>query len=312
MKKIVFLDRSTFPKRILIPKLKFKNKWKNYAFTEQNQIVKRIRDANVIVTNKTKLTQNELKEARFLELIAITATGTNIIDINFCRKNNIKLCNLQNYASTSVAEHVFTLALNLIKQIKGLENDINTEIWQRKKVFALLDRSIEDLNGKTIGIIGKGAIGKQVAKISKAFNMKVNFFSVRGYKRSNFKKFLSNCDILTIHCPLENNTINLISTNELKLMKKSSIIINTARGGIINEKDLVNALRKKLIAGAGIDVATTEPPKKNHPYYSIIDNSNFIWTPHTAWASNATLNNAVHQLIDNINSFYRNRPKNLV
>ena len=200
----------------------------------------------------------------------------------------------------------------MIKQIKGLEKDIQTDIWQKRKVFALLNRSIGDLNGKTIGIIGKGAIGKQVKKISKAFDMKASFFSARDFKRSDLINFLSKCDILTIHCPLEKNTLNLITFKELKLMKKTSIIINTARGGIINEHDLVAAIKKNIIAGAGIDVATTEPPKKNHPYYNIIDKPNFIWTPHTAWASNATLNNAVNQLINNINSFYRNQPKNLV
>lgn len=312
MKKIVFLDRDTFPKTILIPKLKFKHKWKNYSFTKQEQVIERIKSANIIVTNKTKLSQKELDAAKALELIAITATGTNIVDLNFCRKNNIRLCNLRNYASISVAEHVFALALNLIKQIKGLEKDIKTDIWQERKVFALLNRSIGDLNSKTIGIIGKGAIGKQVKKISTAFNMKVIFFSVRNFKKSDFKSFLSKCDILSIHCPLNKNTLDLITVKELRFMKKSSIIINTARGGIVNENDLVTAINKKMIAGAGIDVAITEPPKKTHPYYKIINRPNFIWTPHTAWASNATLSNAVDQLIDNINSFYLNKPKNLV
>ena len=312
MKTVVFLDRDTFPKKILIPKLKFKHNWKNYRFTEPGQVIQRIKNANIIVTNKTKLSATALRAAKSLELIAITATGTNIVDLNFCRKNNISLCNLRDYASISVAEHVFAITLNLIKQIKGLEKDIQTDIWQKRKVFALLNRSIGDLNGKTIGIIGKGAIGKQVKKISKAFDMKASFFSARDFKRSDFINFLSKCDILTIHCPLEKNTLNLITFKELKLMKKTSIIINTARGGIINEHDLVAAIKKNIIAGAGIDVATTEPPKKNHPYYNIIDKPNFIWTPHTAWASNATLNNAVNQLINNINSFYRNQPKNLV
>ena len=312
MKTVVFLDRDTFPKKMLIPKLKFRHNWKNYRFTKADQVIQRIKNANIIVTNKTKLSASDLRTAKSLELIAITATGTNIVDLNFCKKNNIHLCNLRDYASISVAEHVFAITLNLIKQIKGLEKDIKTDIWQKRKVFALLNRSIGDLNGKTIGIIGKGAIGNQVNEISKAFKMKVNFFSARDFKRSDFKNFLSRCDILTIHCPLEKNTLNLITIKELRLMKKTSILINTARGGIVNEHDLVTAIKQNIIAGAGIDVATTEPPKKSHPYYNIIDKPNFIWTPHTAWASNTTLNNAVNQLIDNINSFYRNQPKNLV
>ena len=312
MKNIVFLDRDTFPKRITIPKLKFKNNWKNYPFTEKKEIVSRIRKAHIIVTNKTKLDYSTLKHAKNLELIAITATGTNIIDLNYCRKNKVSVCNLRNYASISVAEHVFALILSLSKQIKGLEKDIKTNIWQKRKVFALLNRQISDLHNKNIGIIGKGSIGNQVKKIAKSFNMNVDFFSVRKFNKKDFKKFLSKCDIISIHCPLEKNTFNLITLKELKMMKKSAIIINTARGGIINETDLVDAIVKKNIAGAGIDVTSTEPPKKAHPYYKIINNENFLWTPHTAWASDRTLKLAIKQLIDNINSYYENVSKNLV
>ena len=310
MKEIVFLDSDTFPKRIEFPKLKFKNKWKNYRFTEHSQVCERIKNAHIIVTNKTKLSKEVLEKSKYLELIAITATGTNIIDLNYCKKNKINVCNLRDYASVSVAEHVFTLILSLYKQIKGLEKDIQTNVWQKKKVFALLNRKISDLNNRKIGIIGKGSIGKQVKKLSKVFNMNVKFFSVKNYKKVEFKKFLSDCDILTIHCPLEKNTINLITLNELKMMKNSAILINTARGGIVNEKDLVTALNKNLIAGAGIDVASKEPPDKYHPFYKIINKPNFIWTPHTAWASDETLHAAVKQLIDNINSYYLKKPKN--
>ncbi len=312
MKNIVFLDRDTFPKKISIPKLNFKNSWKNYPFTKKKEIISRIKNAHIIVTNKTQLEGSTLKYANNLELIAITATGTNIIDLDYCKDNKISVCNLRDYASISVAEHVFALILSLSKQIKGLEKDIKTNIWQKRKVFALLNRQISDLNGKNLGIIGKGSIGKKVKKIASSFNMHVQFFSVRKFDKAQFKKFLSKNDIITIHCPLNKNTLNLIRTKELMIMKKNSIIINTARGGIINEIDLVKAIQKKTIAGAGIDVATTEPPKKNHPFYKIINKENFLWTPHTAWGSERTLNLAIKQLINNINSYYMNKPKNLV
>ena len=204
------------------------------------------------------------------------------------------------------------MILALLKQIKGLEKDIKKNIWQTRKVFALLSKKIQNLNGKTIGIIGKGSIGLKVAKLSKAFGMKVSFLSAQNLKKSNLNKFLKEIDILTIHCPLNKNTENLISLKELKLMKQDSIIINTARGGIINERDLVHALNKKIISAAGIDVTTMEPPKKTHPYYRIINSPNFIWTPHTAWASDETLKNALDQLIENINAYYLGKPKNLV
>mgnify|MGYP001160800629 FL=1 len=311
-KNIVFLDRDTFPEGFKIPPLKINAKWKYYGFTTDKQVSSRIKNAHVIVNNKVNLTSKNLKDANNLELIAISATGTNIIDLQYCKTKGIAVTNLRDYASDSVAEHVLAMILTLLKQLKGLEKDIKKNIWQTRKVFALLSKKIQNLNGKTIGIIGKGSIGLKVAKLSKAFGMKVKFISARNLKRKDLVRFLKNIDILSIHCPLNKNTENLISIKELRLMKKDSIIINTARGGIVNEKDLVHALNKRIIGAAGIDVTTLEPPKKTHPYYKIINSPNFIWTPHTAWASDETLKNALDQLIENINSFYSGKPKNLV
>jgi len=311
-KNVVFLDRDTFPEGFIIPPLKINAKWKYYGFTSDKQVSNRIEDAHIIVNNKVNLTSKNLNGANKLELIAISATGTNIVDLEYCKSKGIAVTNLRDYASDSVAEHVLAMILTLFKQIKGLEKDIKKNIWQTRKVFALLSKKIQNLNGKTIGIIGKGSIGLKVAKLSKAFGMKVRFLSAKKLKKSDLSKFLKNIDILTIHCPLNKNTENLISLKELKLMKKDSMVINTARGGIINEADLVYALNKKIISSAGIDVTTMEPPRRNHPYYKIINSPNFIWTPHTAWASDETLKNALDQLIENINSFYLGKPKNLV
>ena len=311
-KNVVFLDRDTFPEGFIIPPLKINAKWKYYGFTSDKQVSNRIKDAHIIVNNKVNLTSKNLKGANNLELIAISATGTNIVDLEYCKSKGIAVTNLRDYASDSVAEHVLAIILTLLKQIKGLEKDIKKDIWQTRKVFALLSKKIQNLNGRTIGIIGKGSIGLKVAKLSKAFGMKVRFLSAKKLKKSDLSKFLKNIDILTIHCPLNKNTENLISLKELKLMKKDSMVINTARGGIINEADLVYALNKKIISSAGIDVTTMEPPRRNHPYYKIINSPNFIWTPHTAWASDETLKNALDQLIENINSFYLGKPKNLV
>ena len=302
-KKIIFLDRDTFPDDIKIPALKINASWKYYGYTTDSQVASRIRDANIIVNNKVNLTSKNLQGAKNLELIAISATGTNIVDLEYCKSKKIAVTNLRNYASDSVAEHVLAMILTLLKQLKGLEKDIKKNVWQTRKVFALLSQKIQNLNGKTIGIIGK---------LSKVFGMKVKFISARNLKRIDFVKFLKNIDILSIHCPLDKNTENLITIKELRLMKKNSIIINTARGGIVNEKDLVHALNKKIISAAGIDVTTMEPPKKTHPYYKIINSPNFIWTPHTAWASDETLKNALDQLIENINAYYLGKPKNLV
>ena len=186
-----------------------------------------------------------------------------------------------------------------------LEGDIETNIWQKRKVFALLSKRIQNLKGKLLGIIGKGSIGRKVAKISKDFGIQTKFISARNLKKSDLNRFLNEIDILSIHCPISKYTKDLITLKEMKIMKKDSIIINTARGGIVNEEDLVYALKHKIIGGAGIDVTTKEPPKRNHPYYSINNMPNFIWTPHTAWAADETLANALDQLIENINSFFQ-------
>ena len=311
-KKIVFLDRSTFPKNCLFPKIDFNHSWKTYNFTKKSDVRRRIRNANIIITNKIELNKSNLVHAKKLELIAITATGTNIIDLDYCKKNNISVCNLIDYASISVSEHVLTLMLTLSKNIKGLENDINNKLWQKRKVFALLSREINDLYGKTMGIIGKGSIGLKVGRLTKAFGMNTKFFSVRNYKKNDFKKFISSLDYLSIHCPLNSSTQDLITMKELRIMKKNLILINTARGGIVNEIDLTKALKRKIIAGAGIDVTSKEPPHSSHAYYSVLNKSNFIWTPHTAWASRETLQEAINQLIENINSFYKGKKRNIV
>tara|TARA_S200000501_G_C20811356_1_gene738536 strand:- start:692 stop:1633 length:942 start_codon:yes stop_codon:yes gene_type:complete len=311
-KNIVFLDSSTFPKNVSFPKLDFNHNWRSYKFTSISEVKKRIKKADIIITNKVELNKYNLSTAKNLELIAITATGTNIIDLDYCKKHNISVCNLRNYASVSVSEHVLTLMLTLSKNIKGLEKDIGKKLWQKRKVFALLSRKIYDLHGKTLGIIGKGSIGLKVGKLARAFGMKVQYFSVRNYTNTQFIKFITSVDYLSVHCPLNKNTKNLITFKELKLMKKNLILINTARGGIVNEEDLVKALKKNIIAGAGIDVATKEPPKPSHAYYKILNQSNFIWTPHTAWASEETLQEAINQLIANINSFYQGKKRNIV
>lgn len=311
-KSIVFLDSATFPNHLKFNKINFPHTWKNHKTTSSTQVITRIKTAHVLVNNKVNLGKKELIHAKNLELIALTATGTNTVDLDYCRKNNIKVCNLRNYASVTVAEHVFALILNLLRQIKGLENDISSGLWQKQKVFSMVSRRVFNLHGKKIGIIGKGSIGLQVAKFANAFGMSVEFLSVQQLKKNQLENFLKRQDIVSLHCPLNKNTENLITLKEIKLMKKTAIIINTARGGIVNEQDLVTSIRKKIIAGAGIDVTTTEPPKKNHSYYQIIKHSNFIWTPHTAWASEEALKTSLDQLILNINRFYLGKPRNLV
>ena len=210
-KKIVFLDSSTFPNHLKFNKVKFPHAWRNYKTTSPEEVINRIKDAHIIVNNKVDLGPNELIHAKKLELIALTATGTNIIDLEYCYKNSIKVCNLRDYASTTVAEHAFALMLVIMRQIKGLEEDIGSGLWQKQKIFTMVNRRVFNLNNKKIGIIGKGSIGKQVAKLARAFSMQVEFISAQNLKKAQLHKFLKKQDIITLHCPLNKNTKDLIA-----------------------------------------------------------------------------------------------------
>tara|TARA_Y200000002_G_C22612741_1_gene634594 strand:+ start:248 stop:1195 length:948 start_codon:yes stop_codon:yes gene_type:complete len=305
--KIVFLDRATFGNDCKIKKPDFPHTWVEYQLTKKDQVLKRTRDADIIITNKVILKNEYLKKLDNLKFISIPSTGTNIIDLEFCKKLGIKVSNIRNYANDSVAEHVLGLIIYLTKKIGLVNQDIKKGKWQKKVTFGAFLRTIPILKGKKIGIIGKGSTGKALSKISKGFGMKVTFFSARKYKERDFIKFLSTQDIISIHCPLATNTMNLISMKHIKSMKKDIILINSARGGIINENDLVSAIQKNLIGGAGVDVVSQEPPKKNHPYFKILSKPNFILTPHTAFATTESLQLGMDMTIENINNFYKGR-----
>lgn len=309
MKKlnIVFLDRATFGNDCKIKKPNFPHNWIEHQLTKKSQVFNRVKDADIIITNKVILKNEFLKKLKKLKFIAIPSTGTNIIDLMYCKKLGIKVSNIRNYANDSVAEHVFGLIIYLTKKIGLVNDDIKKGKWQKRKTFGAFLRTIPILKGKKIGIIGKGSTGKALAKISRGFGMKVTFFSARKFKEIEFIKFLSCQDIVSIHCPLADNTKNLITMKHIKKMKKNIILINSARGSIINEKDLVTAIQNNLIGGAGVDVVSKEPPPANHPYFKIISKPNFILTPHTAFATTESLQLGMDMTIENINCFYKGR-----
>ena len=303
---IVFLDRATF---------EMTAKLRNQIFLiigssinlQKKSSIHRVKDADIIITNKIILKKEFLKKLKKFKFISIPSTGTNIIDLMYCKKLGIKVSNIRNYANDSVAEHVLGLIIYLTKKIGLVNDDIKKGKWQKRKTFGAFLRTIPILKGKKIGIIGKGSTGKALAKISRGFGMKVTFFSARKFKEIEFIKFLSCQDIVSIHCPLADNTKNLITMKHIKKMKKNIILINSARGSIINEKDLVTAIQNNLIGGAGVDVVSKEPPPANHPYFKIISKPNFILTPHTAFATTESLQLGMDMTIENINCFYKGR-----
>lgn len=289
--------------------------WTFYGNTKPQQLHDRIKNADIVVSNKVVLDKESLSRAAQIKLVCIAATGTNNIDLKAAQKYQIPVCNITHYATHSVPEHVFRLILSLYGRL--MENSaasIQGE-WSQSPYFCLLDYPPQDLHGKTIGIVGYGDLGRAVAKIAQAFDMKVLLA-----KRDNndhrdarlpLSELLPQVDILSLHCPLTEENQHLISTQEFSLLPEHALLINTARGPLVDEAALLQALQHKQIAGAGLDVLAEEPPSADHPLLNSGLN-NLIITPHIAWASQQSRQRLVDQLADNIIGFAQGRPRNLL
>lgn len=276
-----------------------------YPTTEPALLEHRIRDAEMIIVNKVNLDATILKQAPRLKLICIVATGTNNVNLQAATEQGIVVTNIRGYANHSVAQHVFALILSLYRSLNQYQYAIRHGDWHRSNIFCLLDYPITDLQGKILGIIGYGELGKSVANLAECLGMNVcvskHHRNDSGAKFLPLKEVLGKSDIVSLHCPLTVDTHHLIDEEELKLMKKTALLINTARGGIVNEAALAKALQQDWIAGAGIDVLEVEPPDGSSPLTP--DTRNLILTPHIAWASQSARQSIVDQLVMIINSY---------
>jgi glycerate dehydrogenase len=314
MQRIVFLDRDALIANVRPPS--FEHVWQEYAESAPDQVVERLRDATIAVVNKISLREPELAELPQLKLIAVAATGVDIVDLESCRRRGIAVSNVRGYASHAVPEHALMLMLALSRNLINHRNDIEQGAWQQAKHFCLFNHSIRDLHGMTLGIVGYGGLGQAVEKLASAFGMKVLISERKGVKevrtgRTSFDEIISRADIVTLHCPLTAETRNLIGEPELKAMRSDALLINTARGGLVNETALARALESGLIGGAGFDVLSDEPPRDGNPLLDL-RLPNFLLTPHIAWASVEAMQALADQLIDNIDAFVRGEPANLV
>jgi glycerate dehydrogenase len=314
MTNIIFLDRASIIADIRRPN--FPHLWQDYPATTSEQVVARLRDATVAITNKVLLNRKTLTQLPQLKMVAVAATGTNNVDLECCRERGIVVSNIRNYSVHTVPEHVFMMMLALRRNLLAFRADVLNGAWQKSTQFCLFTHPVQDLYGSTLGIMGSGAIGKSVAQIAAAFGMRVllaehkGAASVRpGY--TSFDKVLSESDVITLHLPLNEQTRHLISTAEFGRMKSDAILINTARGGLVDEAALLEALRSKRIGGAGFDVLDKEPPTEGHPLLDI-DLPNFILTPHNAWSGRAAMQALADQLIANIEAFVAGAPQNRV
>jgi len=271
--------------------------------------------ADVLVSNKVILDADTINSTENLKLICIAATGTNNADIAAANEKGITVCNVRSYATASVVEHVFSLILCLTRSLPQYMQEVEHGRWQHSDTFCMLDYPIRELAGQTLGIIGYGELGHAVAAMGHAFGMTVVIAERRGaparHGRTPFHEVLSSADIISLHCPLTEDTHDLIGSAELLQMKRDAILINVARGGIVNESDLSDALLSGEIGGAALDVLAEEPPRSGNPLLSL-SHPNLIVTPHVAWASRNSRQRLVNETAANIRAFLSGNPRNVV
>ncbi|WP_394128021.1 D-2-hydroxyacid dehydrogenase [Vibrio hepatarius] len=314
---VVFLDRATIPLQIELPQLPFDHQWIEYDLTSPDQIVERLQDAQIVITNKVVLDRDVLSQLPKLKMIAISATGFNNVDVQCCQELDIVVANVQGYATQSVPEHVIAMMFALKRNLKGYHNDIAAGEWQRNKQFCFFTHPISDTAGSTLGVIGRGALGQATAALAKALGMQVLFAERKGAEQCRegyvpFEQVLATSDVVTLHCPLNEQTRHLIGRQELNSMKPSSIIINTGRGGLVDEEALIDALKQGVIRGAGFDVFTDEPADESNSLIANMHLPNLLLTPHIAWGSDSSIQNLANILIDNIVAFVEGRQRNRV
>ncbi|WP_320046577.1 D-2-hydroxyacid dehydrogenase [uncultured Ilyobacter sp.] len=276
-----------------------------YEMTAPHEVTERIRDAEIVVTNKVYLGKEEMDAAENLKLIAVTATGYNNVDIKETNRRGIKVTNVRDYSTESVAQYTITCMMSLMMNLNRYDKAVKAGEWGRSNTFTLLKYPVMEMNGKALGIVGYGAIGKRVGEMAKALGMNLIVAKRPGAvyedsERLEFQEVLKTADVLCIHCPLSEETRNLISHEELDMMKKNSIIVNPARGGIIDEKALAYALANEKIGGAALDVLETEPPKGGSPLFSL---DNVLITPHIAWSTFESRTRLLEGVKKNIKDF---------
>jgi len=317
--KGVFLDLDTVDRGDLDP-ARLRSvlpEWEFHARTRPGDITARISDAAVVVTNKVVLDAGILARAPRLKLICAAATGTNNIDVQAAAGRGIPVCNARDYATDSVVQHVFALLLTLVTRLDAYRADIRAGRWSESEQFCLLDHPIRTLAGMHLGIVGQGVLGRATGRLAEAFGMRVTFTrslrpgAARVEDRPDLDDLLPDLDALSLHCPLTEATRNLVDRSRLARMRKGSLLINTARGGLVDPSALAESLRSGHLGGAGIDVLEPEPPPADHPLLAT-DIPNLVLTPHTAWAARQARQNVLDEVAANIAAYLEGSPRNVV
>jgi len=312
--RVVFLDRASLKAKVRKPSCAAE--YIEHEKTAADEIVPRLVGADVAIINKVPMRAQTLEQLPQLKMIAVAATGYDGVDVGYCREHGIAVANIRNYAIHTVPEHAFAMILALRRNLLAYREDVENGVWNKSEQFCFFTHAIGDLHGATLGIIGEGAIGQGTAAIGRAFGMRVLFADhappkMDGVTFTPLSQVLAESDVISLHCPLTPDTRNLIDLAAFRNMKRTALLINTARGGLVDETALIQALDEGLIAGAGFDVLTVEPPRNGHPLLDV-RRPNFILTPHIAWASDGAMQYLADQLIDNIELWAAGKPQNLV
>jgi glycerate dehydrogenase len=313
MEKIVFLDRDSLMAMVRAPS--FSHDWHVHDATSAGEVAERLRGATIAITNKVPLRADAIEQLPDLKMIAVAATGTDNIDLAACRARGIVVANIRDYSLVSVPEHCFTLMLALRRNLVAYRADVEAGLWQASSRFCLLDHPITDLAGSRLGIVGYGALGRKVAALGRAFGMDIcvtarSTVADDDVTQMPLDQLLRSCDVITLHLPLSDQTRHMIGAAELATMKPGAVLINTSRGGLVDEAALAAVLATGAIS-AGFDVLSKEPPVPDNPLLGL-RLPNFILTPHTAWASAGAQQILANMLIDNIEAFVAGAPINVV
>ena len=316
--EIVILERITVGEDVSIDVLSKYGNVTSYDTTPVELIEERIKDADIVIANKSPLSAERISKAKNLKLICEFATGYDNIDIDYCKREGIAVRNVKGYSTEAVVQHTFALALFLFEKLSYYDNYVKSGEYINFGNFSHFAMHFSELSSKTWGIVGMGAIGSRVADVASAFGCNVVRYSLRDnpsksiYKSLDFDEFLRTCDIISLHCPLSDNTRGLFNYEAFTKMKKGAILINVARGGLVVDADLYKALNENLIYGAGLDVTSTEPMKEENPLSQYMDSNRLILTPHMAWASNEARRRVVEETALNIDAFIKGEERNRI
>lgn len=316
--KIVVLDRTSVGEDVSVEEMKQYGEVVFYDSTPDSLVAERIADADIVVANKNPINEASLKDAENVKLVCQFATGYDNVDIAYCRSRGIRVVNVRNYSTAAVAQHTIALALSVLENLPYYDEYVKSGAYSAQERFAHFEKTYYELEGKTWGIIGMGNIGRSVARIAEALGCRVIFYSASGkstcteYERVEFEELLARADVLSLHCPLSDRTRHIMNAAAFEKMKRSAILVNVARGAVVDTEALAQALKDGQIRGAGIDVFEKEPMRAEDALLALKDTGVLQMTPHMAWASIEARTRCVTETCRNIEAFLEGRERNVV